>query len=70
MNPKYPAEETILDLVPTSMGEFPLDQFPVLPVIVNQPYQKEILLESPLFGGQIGPKVVFIVVLELLVVSG
>lgn len=70
MNPQYPTEETILDLVPTSMGEFPLHQFPVLAMVVNQPYQKEILLESPLFGGQIGPQVVFVMVLKLLVVSG
>jgi hypothetical protein len=55
MYSENPAEESILYLIPAAMGEFPLDQFPVLAVFVNKPNQEEIFLESPLFGGKIRP---------------
>jgi hypothetical protein len=70
MDPKDPAEEPVLYLVPTAMRKFLLNHFPVLAMVVQEIDKEEILLESPLFGGEVGPQVVFVVVLELLVVAG
>ncbi len=70
VNPKDSSKEPVLYLIPAAVGKFLLHQFPVLAVLVNKSHQKQVLLQGPLFRGQIGPEVVLVVVLELLVVAG
>jgi hypothetical protein len=69
MDSKNPTEQSILNLIAAAVGKLFLDEFPVLAVVVDERYQKQVLLNTPLFRGEVGPQIVIVVVFELLVVA-
>ncbi len=64
-----PSEESVLQLVATTTRHRPPDQLPVLPVLIQQVDQVQVVLDRPLLLQQVRTKVVLVVVLQLLVVS-
>lgn len=69
LNSFNPPEESVLQLVATTTRHRPLDQLPVLPVLIQQVDQKQVVLDRPLPLQQIRTKVVLVVILQVLVVS-